>query len=97
MTGTVTQTQASDKAIEFHLNDMKAIFDKEDLSVNEKLMEATHYGMRRLYERSTGPGHRWLFTFTATLLKDGNEGISIPFTVPCRWTNHKTLLWRLQP
>jgi hypothetical protein len=72
-TGTVTQTQAFDTAIEFHLNDMKAIFDKEDLSADEKLMEATHYGMRRLRERSKGLGHSWPFTFTAVLLKDGNE------------------------
>ena len=72
-TGTVTQTQAFDKAIEFHLNDMKAIFDQEGLSVDEKLMEATHYGMRRLRERAKGPGYSWPFTFTAVLLKDGNE------------------------
>ncbi|MBN2394660.1 MAG: hypothetical protein JXR84_28270 [Anaerolineae bacterium] len=42
-TGTVTQTQAFDTAIQFHLNDMKAIFDQEGLSADEKLMEATHY------------------------------------------------------
>ena len=35
-TGTVTQTQAFDTAIEFHLNDMKAIFDQEGLSADEK-------------------------------------------------------------
>jgi hypothetical protein len=68
-TGTVTQTQAFDTAIEFHLNDMKAIFDQEDLSTDEKLMEATHYGMRRLRERSKGIGHSWPFTFTAILIK----------------------------
>jgi hypothetical protein len=68
-TGTVTQTQAFDTAIEFHLNDMKAIFDREGLSVDEKLMEATHYGMRRLRERSKGIGYRWPFTFTAVLVK----------------------------
>jgi len=28
-TGTVTQTQAFDTAIEFHLNDMKAIFEQK--------------------------------------------------------------------
>lgn len=72
-TGIVTQTEAFDKAIEFHLNDMKAILDKEELSADEKLMEATHYGMRRLRERAKGLGHSWPFTFTAVLLKDGNE------------------------
>lgn len=72
-TGTVTQTQAFDTAIEFHLNDMKAIFDQEDLSADQKLMEATHYGMRRLRERAKGLGYSWPFTFTAVLVKVGAE------------------------
>lgn len=72
-TGTVTQTQAFDTAIEFHLNDMKAIFDRDELSADQKFMEVTHYGIRRMYERSKGLGHSWPFTFTAVLLKNGNE------------------------
>jgi len=72
-TGTVTQTQTFDTAIEFHLNDMKAIFDQEGLTTDEKLMEATHYGMRRLRERSKGVGHSWPFTFTAVLVKAGPD------------------------
>jgi hypothetical protein len=72
-TGTVTQTQAFDAAIEFHVNDMKAIFDREELSADQKLMEATHYGIRRLYERSKGLGHSWAFTFTATFIKDAEQ------------------------
>ena len=69
-TGTVTQTAAFDTAIEFHLNDMKAIFNREGLSADEKLMEATHYGIRRLRERSKGLGYSWPFTFTAVLVKE---------------------------
>ncbi len=72
-TGTVTQTQAFDTAIQFHLNDMKAIFDQDGLSADEKLMEATHYGMRRLRERAKGLGYSWPFTFTAVLVKEGSE------------------------
>jgi hypothetical protein len=72
-TVTVTQTQAFDTAIQFHLNDMKAIFDQEGLSADEKLMEATHYGMRRLRERAKGLGYSWPFTFTAILVKEGAE------------------------
>ena len=71
-TGTVTQTQAFDTAIEFHLNDMKALLDQHDLSADEKLMEVTHYGMRRLRERAKGLGHSWPFTFTAVLVKAGS-------------------------
>lgn len=72
-TGTIIQTQVFDTAIQFNLNDMKAILDQEGLSADEKLIEATHYGMRRVRERSKGVGHRWPFTFTAVLMKDGAD------------------------
>jgi hypothetical protein len=72
-TGTVTQTEAFDTAIKFHLDDMKAIFERQELSADEKLMEVTHYGMRRLRERSKGRGYSWPFTFTAVLLRVGAE------------------------
>lgn len=44
-------------------------FNQEGLSADEKLMEATHYGMRRLRERFKGIGHGWPFTLTAILVK----------------------------
>jgi hypothetical protein len=72
-TGAVTQTQAFDTAIQFHLDDMKAILSREDLSADDKLMEATHYGLRRLRERAKGLGHCWPFTFTAVLIKEGSN------------------------
>lgn len=84
-TGTVTQTQAFDTAIEFHLNDMKAILDQEGLSADEKLMEATHYGMRRLRERAKGLGYSWPFTFTAVLVK----------TEPAAGDAASSPLWRI--
>ncbi len=70
-TGTVTQTQAFDKALEFHAKDMKAIFDRADLTADQKIMEVTNYGLHRLYERSKGVGHHWPFTFTAVFMKIG--------------------------
>lgn len=84
-TGTVTQTQAFDATLGFHLNDMKAILDQEGLSADEKLMEATHYGMRRLRERAKGPGYSWPFTFTAVLVKVGSTAHGTP----------ETALWRI--
>lgn len=72
-TGTVTQTEAFDIAIQFHLNDMKAIFEQESLSADEILMEVTHYGIRRMRERSKGSGYSWPFTFTAVLVNDGTD------------------------
>ena len=68
-TGTVTQTQTFDAALEYHLQDMKAYFDRDDLSADQKLVEATHYGMRRLRERAKGMGHSWPLTFTAVLVR----------------------------
>jgi hypothetical protein len=70
-TGTLTQTAAFDTAIQLLLEDMRAIFDRQELSADEKLMEVTHYGMRRLRERSKGLGYSWPFTFTAVLLRVG--------------------------
>jgi hypothetical protein len=32
-------------------------------------MEATHFGLRRLRERSLGIGHSWPFTFVAVSIK----------------------------
>jgi len=68
-TGTVTRTQSIDSAIEFHLQDMKAFIDREDLSADEKLMEATYYGMRRLRERAKGIGYSRTLIFTAVLVR----------------------------
>ncbi len=71
-TGTVTQNEALDTTIPFRVEDMKKILDQEDLSDDQKIMEATHYGIRRLRECSMGVGHSWPFTFMAVLvLEDG--------------------------
>ncbi len=67
-TGTVTQTQAFDKALPQYLQQMKAILDNAELDSDTQLMEATHFGLRRLRERSKGLGYRWPFTFVAVLL-----------------------------
>ncbi len=70
-TGTVTQTQAFDTALDFHAKDMKAFFDRPDLTADQKIMAGTNYGIHRLYERSKGSGHPWPFTFTAVFMKIG--------------------------
>lgn len=53
---------------------MKAIFDQDNLSADEKLIEVTHFGMRRLRERSKGLGYSWPFTFTAVLVAGEHGG-----------------------
>ena len=68
-TGAVTQTQAFDKALPQYLQQMKAILENAEFDPDTQLMEATHFGMRRLRERSKGLGHSWPFTFMAVLIK----------------------------
>jgi len=68
-TGAVVQTQAFDKALPQYLQQMKAILENPDFDPDTQLMEATHFGMRRLRERSKGQGHAWPFTFVAVLIK----------------------------
>lgn len=68
-TGAVVQTQAFDKALLQYLRQMKAILENPDFDPDTQLVEATHFGMRRLRERSKGQGHAWPFTFVAVLVK----------------------------
>jgi hypothetical protein len=67
-TGAVIQTQAFDKALPQYLRQMKEILKNDDFDPDTQLMEATHFGMRRLRERSKGLGHAWPFTFVAVLI-----------------------------
>jgi hypothetical protein len=67
--GAVVQTQAFDKALPQYLQQMKGILENADFDPDTQLMEATHFGMRRLRERSKGLGQAWPFTFVAVLIK----------------------------
>ena len=68
-TGAVIQNQAYDKALPQYLQQMKAILENPDFDPDTQLMEATHFGMRRLRERSKGLGQAWPFTFVAVLVQ----------------------------
>jgi hypothetical protein len=68
-TGAVTQTQAFDKALPQYLQQMKALLENAEFDPDTQLMEATHFGMRRLRERSKGLGYSWPFTFVAVLIR----------------------------
>lgn len=70
-TGFLIQTQAFEVAIDFYLQEMKSFFERGDLSADEKLVEATHFGMRRWRERAKGIEYSWSLVFTAVLLRDG--------------------------
>jgi hypothetical protein len=68
-TGAVIQTQAFDKALPQYLQQLKALLENGELDPDTQLIEATHFGMRRLRERLKGVGYAWPFTFVAVLLK----------------------------
>jgi hypothetical protein len=72
-TGDLISNQEYDKALPFYLNTMKELLDKEDLSLDARVAEATQFGVNRLRDRIYGVGHAWPFTFTAVLVRaDGN-------------------------
>ena len=68
-TGAVIQTQVFDKALPQYLQQMKALLENAELDPDTQLIEATHFGMRRLRERLKGEGYAWPFTFVAVLIK----------------------------
>ena len=68
-TGAVIQTQTFDKALPQYVQQMKAILETDEFDPDTQLMEATHFGLRRLRERSKGQSYAWPFTFVAVLIK----------------------------
>ena len=67
--GTLEQTDTFEKALPFYLTQMQDLLNAEDESAADKMMEATHYGMRRLRERQLGVGYKWNLVLTAVLIK----------------------------
>ncbi len=68
-TGTLEQTDTFDKAMPIYLEQMKKIIEDEKEDPDEKLLEATHFGLRRLRERLKGVGFKWPFVISAVLQK----------------------------
>jgi len=69
-TGWLRQTQTFDQALRFYLEQMKGLLDNTALGPDDRLMEATHYGLRRLRERDKGQGYAWPFVLTAVLVRE---------------------------
>jgi len=84
-TGAILQTDHihGDDVTNFNLQQMKEILENEEMSLSTRMMEVTHFGMRRLREREKKVGYRWSFTFTAVLVQ--REG---------RWYFH-TIHWSM--
>ena len=68
-TGKVTQTGTFDEALPYYLQQMKDLLENEELGADGRLVEATHFGMRRLRERYKGTGHAWPFVLTAVVIR----------------------------
>jgi hypothetical protein len=68
-TGKVMQTGTFDEALPFYLQQMKDLLENEELDADGRLVEATHFGMRRVRERHKGLDHAWPFVLTAVLVQ----------------------------
>jgi hypothetical protein len=70
--GTLTQTDTFTKALPLYLNQMKELLEDETSDPDARMMEATHFGLRRLRERQKGVGFAWPFVLTAVLVRTHN-------------------------
>jgi hypothetical protein len=71
--GSIGQSEHFDEAIGFFLTQMQEMLADESQDVDTRFMEATHYGMRRVRERSKPIGYKWPFTFTAVLIHNSDN------------------------
>lgn len=81
--GQIVQTTTHDQALPLYMEQMAALLQDERMDHDTRLLEATHFGMRRLRERAKGKGHAWPFVFTAVLQNVGG-----------RWRFH-TIHWSM--
>ena len=73
--GAILQTDHAhtDEVTGFSLRQMKELLDNETLGPKARLVEATHFGVRRWREREKPAGYRWPFVFTAVLVKQEGQ------------------------
>ena len=74
-TGTLTSGDEYEKAFPFYLEQMRDLLMDEKKSYDDRLTDATHFGVNRLRDRMRGKGAKWPFVITAVLVKaDGKWG-----------------------
>jgi hypothetical protein len=73
--GSILQTDhlQTDEVTEFSLRQMKEMLDDETRPPRVRLVEVSHFGIRRWREREKPAGYPWPFVFTAVLVKQANE------------------------
>ena len=74
-TGTLTSGDEYEQAYPFYLEQMRDLLMDENKSFDDRLTDATHFGVNRLRDRMRGVGAKWPFVITAVLIKiDGKWG-----------------------
>jgi hypothetical protein len=74
-TGTLTSSDEYEQAFPLYLEQMRDLLMDESKSFDDRLTDATHFGVNRLRDRMRGAGARWPFVITAVLVKtDGAWG-----------------------
>ena len=68
-TGTLTSGDEYEKAYPFYLEQMRDLLMDENKSFDDRLTDATHFGVNRLRDRMRGVGAKWPFVITAVLVK----------------------------
>ncbi|MDX1435605.1 MAG: nuclear transport factor 2 family protein [Anaerolineales bacterium] len=68
--GQLLQNQAFNEAMAFYVSQMKDLLEEEGADPDTRMMEATHFGLRRLRERHKGEGHAWPLVLTAVLIME---------------------------
>ena len=68
-TGTLTSGDEYEKAYPFYLEQMRDLLMDEKKSLDDRLTDATHFGVNRLRDRMRGKGAKWPFVITAVLVK----------------------------
>ena len=72
-TGTLEQTDTFDVAMPLYLDQMQKMLGNESMDADERLVEASHFGVRRLRERLKGGGYRWPFVISAVLMREESQ------------------------
>lgn len=75
VTGTLTSGDEYEQAFPHYLEQMRDLLMDEVKSFDDRLTDATHFGVNRIRDRMRGKGARWPFVITAVLVKtDGKWG-----------------------
>ena len=74
-TGTLTSGDEYEDAFPFYLEQMRDLLMDQSRSLDDRLTDATHFGVRRLRDRMRGKGAEWPLVITVVLVKtDGSWG-----------------------